>query len=114
MDADRRKLLSLLAHASIFINWTFVSFALPIALYLLIDDVVVKNNAKEAINFHLNLYIYAAIVAVLYALVITIPAAVVLSLLYGLAVFIFPIIAMIQVASSSDRSYRYPFIFHIL
>ena len=62
---DKRKLLSAVAHGSIFISALVVSIAIPIAIYFVSDDLVVQENAKEAINFHLNVWLIGAIIGVL-------------------------------------------------
>ncbi|MDC0833295.1 hypothetical protein AY599_20675 [Leptolyngbya valderiana BDU 20041] len=114
MNNDTRKLFSILSHAAIFFSWTIVSFGIPIVLFLISEDSVVKNNAKESLNFHLNVYIYGAIVAVLTALVITIPVAIVLGALLGIAIIVLPILAILKIASNPDTPYRYPFVFRVL
>lgn len=60
-DLDKRKLLSALAHGSIFVSGLMISIAIPIALLFISDDAVVKDNAKEAINFHFNVWLYGVI-----------------------------------------------------
>jgi uncharacterized Tic20 family protein len=64
-DQDKRKLLSALCHGSIFFSSLVVSVAIPIAVLLVSDDPVVKESAKEAINFHINVWLYGVIVGVL-------------------------------------------------
>jgi uncharacterized Tic20 family protein len=64
-DQDKRKLLSALCHGSIFFSSLVVSVAIPIAVLLVSDDPVVKESAKEAINFHINVWVYGVIVGVL-------------------------------------------------
>lgn len=114
MDTDKRKLLSMACHASIFVNWTFVAFAIPIVAFFTVNDPIVKENAKESINFHINAYIYGAIIGILYALVITIPVAFVLSVFWGIAIIVSPILALLKVANNPDLPYRYAFIFRLL
>lgn len=46
MDTDKRKILSALCHGAIFFSATIVSVGIPIAILLIIDDSVVKDNAK--------------------------------------------------------------------
>ena len=65
MDTDKRKILSALCHGAIFFSATIVSVGIPIAILLIIDDSVVKDNAKESLNFHINIYIYAFIFGIL-------------------------------------------------
>ncbi|MBD0302322.1 MAG: DUF4870 domain-containing protein, partial [Tolypothrix sp. T3-bin4] len=64
-DTDKRKLLSALCHGAIFFSTAFVSVGVPIAMLFVSDDPVVKENAKEAINFHFNVWLYGAIITVL-------------------------------------------------
>ena len=64
-DSDKRKLLSALCHGAIFFSTTIVSVGLPIAILFVSDDPVVKENAKESINFHFNVWFYGAILAAL-------------------------------------------------
>jgi uncharacterized protein len=63
-DTDKRKLLSALCHGAIFFSTTVVSVGLPIAILFVSDDPVVKENAKESINFHFNVWLYGAILGV--------------------------------------------------
>ena len=65
MDTDKRKILSALCHGAILFSATIVSVGIPIAILLIIDDSVVKDNAKESLNFHINIYIYAFIFGIL-------------------------------------------------
>lgn len=109
-DTDKRKLLSALAHGSIFISALVVSAAIPIAILFVSDDPVVKENAKEAINFHFNVWLYGIIFGVLAWLLIGIP----LLFLLGIISWIMPILAIIQALSNPDLPYRYPFIFRLL
>ena len=58
-DSDKRKLLSLVCHGAIFFSTLLFSIGAPIAVLLVSDDPVVKENATEAINFHLNVWFYS-------------------------------------------------------
>jgi hypothetical protein len=111
MDSlDQRKLLSAISHASIFFSSTIVSIGIPIAILFITNDPIVKENAKEALNFHLNLFIYAAI----FALLILVGIGILLLIALGIVSFIVPIIALIQVLSDPNQPYRYPFIFRLV
>lgn len=112
-DLTTRKVLSVISHASIFLSSTVVSIAIPIIVLLVSNDPVVQQNAKEAINFHVNLYIYGAIALLLLFTVVGIPAAIVLGILLLIISFIMPIVAMVFAASNPDRAYYYPFIWHL-
>ncbi|MEO1298033.1 MAG: DUF4870 domain-containing protein [Cyanobacteria bacterium J06636_16] len=109
-DPDKRKVLSALCHGACFFSSTLVSIGIPIAILLSVDDPVIKDNAKEAINFQISIYIWAFI-GVLLAFVL-----VGFAMLLGLVIFNFvaPIVAMVSVLSDPDRRYRYEGIFHFV
>ncbi|KAM3113022.1 DUF4870 domain-containing protein [Phormidesmis sp. 146-33] len=109
-DVAQRKLLSAVCHGSIFLSSLIVAIGIPIAILLVSEDPVVKENAKEAINFHINLYIYGILFSLLIFVLIGIP----LLVLLAVASFVMPIIAIVDVASTPNRPYRYPFIWRLL
>ncbi|BAZ12269.1 hypothetical protein NIES4071_40990 [Calothrix sp. NIES-4071] len=104
----QRKLLSALCHGAIFFSSTIISIGIPIAIFSISDDPVVKDNAKESLNFHINLYIAAFVFGLLSFVLIGIP----LLILLGIVSLIVPIIAIIKVIDNENIPYRYPFIFH--
>lgn len=106
----KRKLLSAVCHGSIFFSSLVVSIAIPIVILFISDDEIVQKNAKESLNFHLNMIIFGAISGVLTFILI---GFVFLGILF-LVSLIMPIIAIIAVLENPDKHYRYPFIFHIL
>ncbi len=110
MDNDKRKLLSSLAHGSIFFSALVVSVGLPIALLLVSDDLVVKANAREAINFHFNVWLYGIIFGVLCLVLIGYPLLAIL----GVISLVMPILAILKSLSTPDQAYHYPFIFRLL
>lgn len=109
-DTDKRKLLSALSHGSIFFSAALVSIGIPIAILLVSDDPVVKESAKESINFHFNVWLYGVIFgALVWVFLIGVP-------LLGLLLFLswaLPIMAIIQSLSNPNETYRYPFIFRL-
>ncbi|BAY10934.1 DUF4870 domain-containing protein [Calothrix sp. NIES-2098] len=109
-DFPQRKLLSAISHGAIFFSSTIVSIGIPIAILLISDDLVVKDNARESLNFHINLYIYGVIFGLLTLVGIGI------LLLIGLWVIsiIMPIIAIVKILGDRDVLYRYPFIFRLV
>ncbi|HEY9848583.1 MAG TPA: DUF4870 domain-containing protein [Leptolyngbyaceae cyanobacterium] len=109
-NSEQRKLLSALSHGAIFFSSTIVSVAVPIAILFISDDPVVKDNARESLNFHINIYIYGVIFLLLAFLFIGIP----LLILLAVASIILPIIAIVKVLSNPERPYRYPFLFRLL
>lgn len=110
MDTDKKKILSALCHGAIFFSATIVSVGIPIAILFITADPVLKENAKESLNFHINIYIYAVIFVMLIALLIGIP----LLILLGIISWVMPIIAIIKVINNPNIPYRYPFIFRLL
>ncbi|GAB1542386.1 hypothetical protein NUACC21_50600 [Scytonema sp. NUACC21] len=109
-QVSQRKLFSVLCHGAIFFSSTIVSVGVPIGILLTTEDSIVKENAKESLNFHINLYIYAFIFTLLIFLVIGIPLLVIL----GIISIVMPIIAIIRVLDNPDTPYRYPFILRLV
>ncbi|MEH1796743.1 MULTISPECIES: DUF4870 domain-containing protein [unclassified Nostoc] len=109
-DLQQRKLLSALSHGAIFFSSTIISIGIPIAILLISNDPIIKNNAKESLNFHINLYIYV----IIFALLIVVGIGILLLIVLGIVSFIMPIIAIIHVLNQPNVSYRYPFIFRFV
>jgi hypothetical protein len=108
-DSDKRKLLSLLCHGAIFFSTLGLSIGAPIAVLFLSDDPVVKENATEAINFHLNVWLYALILVPLSFVTLGLAGFIGFVLHWGLT-----IMAILQVLQNPNIAYRYPFIFRIV
>ncbi|NJM72168.1 MAG: DUF4870 domain-containing protein [Scytonema sp. RU_4_4] len=111
-DPDKRKVLSALSHGAIFLSATLVSVGLPIAILFVSEDPVVRENSKESINFHLNVWLYGAIVTALtwVTLGLLLPLAGLWFLIHqGLTIW-----AIFHVLSDPDKPFRYPFIFRVL
>ena len=112
-DTDKRKLLSALSHGSIFFSAVLVSVGLPIAVLFVSDDPVVKENAKEAINFHFNIWLYGVIIGVLTFLTLGL-LGLILYPIYFLVHWGLSVLAIYQTLSNPDQAFRYPFIFRLL
>ncbi|MGF1478998.1 MAG: DUF4870 domain-containing protein [Cyanophyceae cyanobacterium] len=112
-DLDKRKLLSAGSHASIFISALIASIGIPIAIFFVSEDPVVKENAKEAINFHLNVWLIGGIIAVLSFLTLGLLGWILgpIWLLYhwGLTIW-----AIVYSLNHTETAFRYPFIFRLL
>jgi hypothetical protein len=111
-DTDKRKLLSALCHGAIFFSTTLVSIGLPIFIVFLTEDPVVRENAKEAINFHFNVWFYGAIIGVLIWLSfgLLIPLTGIWFVIHwGLTIW-----ALYHVLSDTEKPFRYPFIFRLV
>ncbi|GAB4339429.1 MAG: hypothetical protein OHK0047_30200 [Leptolyngbyaceae cyanobacterium] len=109
-DLAQRKLLSALCHGAIFFSSLIVSIGIPIVILLITNDPIVRENAKESINFHINLYLYAIIFGILTLVVIGIPLLIILAIVSVLM----PIVAIVHCATNTVKPYRYPFIFRIV
>ena len=112
-NLDKRKLLSALAHGSIFISALVLSIGIPIAIFSVSEDPVIKDNAKEAINFHINIWAIGAIIAVMsffsFGLAGFVLGPIWLVVHWGLSIW-----AVIQCLQTPDLSFRYPFIFRVI
>jgi uncharacterized protein len=113
-DSDKRKFLSLLCHGSIFAGSLLIFIGLPIAILLVSDDPAVKDNAKESLNFHLNVWLYEAILGILWISIVGIPFAALLAIPFFLFHWILPVLAILKIIKDPDMTYRYPFIFRLL
>ncbi|NJM69164.1 MAG: DUF4870 domain-containing protein [Scytonema sp. RU_4_4] len=109
-QVNQRRLLSALCHGAIFFSSTIVSIGIPIAIMLTTNDPVVKENAKESLNFHINLYIYAIVFGLLVLVAIGIPLLAVLAIVS----FLMPILAILHILDDPNSPYSYPFIFRVL
>lgn len=107
---EQRKILSAICHGAIFFSSTLVSIGIPIAILLTNEDPIVKENATESLNFHINLYIYFFISALLVVVFIGFPLLILLAIIS----FVMPIIAIGKVLNYPNKSYRYPFIFRLV
>lgn len=112
-NTDKRKILSALCHVAIFLSTLVFSIGVPIAILILSDDPVVKDNAKEAINFHFNVWLYGAIIAGLSFLTFGLLGIFLIPLGYLLH-WGLTILALISVLGEPNEPYRYPFIFRIV
>jgi uncharacterized protein len=111
-DTDKRKLLSALCHGAIFFSTTFFSVCIPIAIIFMSKDPVVKKNAKESINFHINVWIYVFLIGWLIWLSfgILVPLAGFGYMLHwGLT-----ICALFYVLSDTEKPFRYPLILRLV
>lgn len=108
-DLTKRKLLSVLAHGSIFLSGLIVSVGIPIALYFVSEDPVVKDNAQEAINFHFNVWLYGLILIPLSFITFGLAGGIWWLVHWSLTIW-----AIIHCLNVPDQPFRYPFIFRLL
>ena len=95
------KIWSMLSHLSALLG---VGFVLPLVVYLAMrhESKYVATNAREALNFHISVLIYALCCIPLVFLLIGFPLLIVL----GFGSLVFAIIATIK--ASNGLCYRYP------
>ncbi|HBK98256.1 MAG TPA: DUF4870 domain-containing protein, partial [Microcoleaceae bacterium UBA10368] len=86
-----------------------LSIAVPIGILFISDDPVVKDNAKEAINFHFNVWLYALILVPLSFVTLGLAGLIGFVLHWGLT-----IMAILHVLKEPNQPYRYPFIFRLV
>lgn len=112
-NLDKKKLLSALAHGSVFISALVLSIGIPIAILSVSEDSVIKDNAKEAINFHLNVWLIGGIITILsllsFGLAGFILGPIWLLIHWGLSLW-----AIVQCLQTPDQVFRYPFIFRVV
>src|SRR6516164_9599852 len=95
------KIWSMLCHLSAFLG---VPFLLPLVVYLAMrnESEYITCNAREALNFHISIYIYGLCCIPLVFVVVGIPLLVII----GLVSFVLAIIAAVK--ASDGKCYRYP------
>jgi uncharacterized Tic20 family protein len=108
-DLDKRKLLSALCHGSIFFSALLISIAVPIGIWFISEDAVVKENAKEALNFHFNVWLYGLLLVPLSFITFGLAGGVWWLAHWGLTIW-----AISRCLSTPDQPVHYPFIFRPL
>jgi uncharacterized Tic20 family protein len=112
-DRDKRKLLSALSHGSIFFSATFLAVGIPIGLWFVSDDPIVKANAREAINFHFNVWFWGLIIAFLSFITFSLAGFILIPLGFlihwGLSLW-----AILSCLNNPSQPFAYPFILRLL
>ncbi|KNF09906.1 hypothetical protein CLPU_1c00710 [Gottschalkia purinilytica] len=98
MLTTEQKLLCALCHLGGFIALPIIA---PLVVLLVSNDFFVKQQAKEALAFHIGIFVGFAISLILSIILIGIPMMLILS---ALAV-ILPIVAVVRVVDGIDYSY---------
>lgn len=96
---SEQKILGLLSHLGIFLGFPILA---PLLIFLLSNDHIVKNQAKEALAFQIGLIIAGLVGGLLVFVLIGIPILIILSIVGVL----FPIIAAIKFYQ--EGYYTYP------
>lgn len=116
-DPDKRKLLSSLSHGSIFASALLISAGIPLAILFVSDDPVTKENAREALNLHFNVWLYgiiAGIIGFFWWTVILLPVIAIMTVFLLLMSWVMPVLAILSGLNDPEEPYRYPFIFRVL
>jgi uncharacterized Tic20 family protein/DNA-binding SARP family transcriptional activator len=111
-----RPILSVACHGSILFASGLLPIVIPIVILIVSQDTVVKDNAKEALNFYITVFVWAIALAILTVILIRISWVLTLLLWALLAIFswVMPILAIVQCIQKSDKPVIYPFISHLL
>jgi uncharacterized Tic20 family protein len=119
-DSAKRRLLSLISHGFTLVGISLVSILAPITILIISDDPVVKRNAKEAINFHLNIWFWASVIGGIYGFLSFLTFGLMGIILFPLIAFGFlwhfgwSIAAILSTLANPDEPYRYPFILRLI
>ena len=119
ITSSKNRLLSVVCHGCTLFGISMISIAVPIVALLMTDDDVVRKNAKESINFHLNIWFWAAVIGGIYGVLSFLTfglLGLILWPLLGLGFFWHAFWSVMAVIHSlgSDEPYRYPFILRLL
>lgn len=95
------KIWSMLSHLSALFG---VAIILPLVVYLAMrnESEYVAANAREALNFHISIFMYVLCCVPLMFVLVGIPLAIIV----GLGSLVFAIIAAVK--ASAGECYRYP------
>lgn len=107
-NTGESSLMSILAHLCALFTSLCVSILGPIVILAIADNDVVKQNARESLNFQLTMIIFALISIPLCFFVIGFVTLFIVAIWSIIA----PIIAMIKVANHPETPHRYAMIFH--
>ncbi|MFT3828391.1 MAG: DUF4870 domain-containing protein [Opitutaceae bacterium] len=101
LPSSNDRLWAVLCHVSSLLG---VGFVLPLVVYLVMrkDSPYVAENAREALNFHISVFIYSLCAVPLIFVLIGIPLLVAI----GLGALVLAILAAVK--SSDGVCYRYP------
>jgi len=95
------KIWAMLSHLSLFLG---VGIILPLVVYLAMrkDSEYVAANAREALNFHISMYLYVLCCVPLMLILIGVPLAIII----GIGSLVLAIIAAVK--ASDGQCYHYP------
>ena len=102
--SSSERLWSVLCHLSYFFGLALLAFLFPMVVYLVMrtDSPFVTHHAREALNFHLSLLVYAVVCIPLCFLIVGIP----LLIAIGIGGIVCSIVAAVK--ASEGIYYQYP------
>lgn len=104
-----RPILSVLCHGSLLFASGLLPLAIPITVWILSQDKVVRDNAKESLSFFITMFVWA----IAFAILCLIKIGFVLLILLWIFSLVMPIIAIVQCIRNPNEPFRYPFISHL-
>jgi uncharacterized Tic20 family protein len=110
----KRKLLRVICHAAALTSCSIVVIGAPVAVLVISEDPLVKDSAREAINYSLSVLLAVCALAALFVTIVGIPLAILGFLAVMIASTILPIIAIVTVCTDPDKPFRYPCILRII
>jgi uncharacterized protein len=102
--SSSERLWSVLCHLSYFFGLALLAFLFPMVVYLVMrtDSPFVTHHAREALNFHLSLLVYAVLCIPLCFVIVGIP----LLIAIGIGGIVCSIVAAVK--ASEGVYYQYP------
>jgi hypothetical protein len=136
-EIKQRQLLSALSHGSVFLGSLILPIVIPIVILIVFDDPIVKKNAKQAINFSINIlicflllilcyliyfffkinafYLISVNSPLLFRILNILPSIVLLITFFVFIIsFVLPIIAVFKILNDPNYIYRYPLFFRFV
>ena len=114
MNTRWRKLLRVICHPAALTSSSVVVIGAPILVLILSEDPLVKDSAKEAINYSLTVLIIACALLLLCFTLIGIPIALLGYLGLAIVSTILPLVAIVTVCVDPDKPFRYPCIIRLI
>jgi hypothetical protein len=137
-EIKQRQLLSALSHGSVFLGSLILPIVIPIVILIVFDNPIVKKNAKQAINFSINILICFLLLILCYLIyffffkinpfyLISVNSPLLFRILNILVIiillitlflftisFLLPIIAVFKILNDPNCIYRYPLFFRFV
>lgn len=113
-DTTKRKLLRVICHAAALASSSIVVIGAPILVLIFSEDSLVKDSAKEAINYSITILIIACILLLSCITIIGIPFAILGLIVLAIISTIMPIVAIVSVCVNPEKPFRYPYILRLI